>query len=149
MRASIILLSIALAATALAAAPATKPATQAASETYTVKKGTLKLEVQTDSTLAALEPFEVRLKTKSYAGQFTVTSAAPHGAHVAKGDTLLDCDPRPINWAVEGAENELSTAHATLTKAEADAELAVKSDALSLRISEDNLKNSEANLKWF
>src|SRR5438045_6232150 len=121
MRVLTILVSIAL-FTVCSTAAETKPTTQPAAETYKVKKGTLKLEVQTDSTLSAFEPFEVRLKTKSYAGQFTVISAAAHGAHVAKGDSVLECDPRPINWAVEGAENELATARAALTKAEADAE---------------------------
>ena len=97
MRALTILLSIAFLTAFLPAAekPATKPATQPAGETYTVKKGTLKLEVQTDSTLGALEPFEVRLKTKAYAGVFTVISAAPHGAHVAKGDSLLEIERAP------------------------------------------------------
>src|SRR5258705_13909605 len=111
MRVLTILVFIAL-GTAWSAAAETKPTTQPSGDTYKVKKGTLKLEVQTDSTLGALEPFEVRLKTKSYAGQFTVISAAPHGAHVAKGDSVLECDPRPINWAVESADNELATARA-------------------------------------
>src|SRR5215212_152761 len=108
MRSLMIALSIALCTAFSLAAPATRPATQPAGETYTVKKGTLKLEVSTDSTLQAQEPFEVKLKPKSYAGSFTVIAAAPHGAHVAKGDTVLECDARPINWAVESAENELA-----------------------------------------
>jgi multidrug efflux pump subunit AcrA (membrane-fusion protein) len=126
----------------------TGPSTQP-SETYKVRKGSLKLEVSTDSTLAALEPYEVKLKTKAYTGQFTVVSAAAHGAMVRKGETILELDPKPFNWAMEGAENELATARANLKKAEADAELAVKSEALSLRISEDALKNAEGSLKWF
>src|SRR4051812_48715721 len=152
MRALTILLSIALLATCLPAAeksPATKPATQGSPETYTVKKGTLKLEVQTDATLAALEPYEVKLKTKAYAGQFTVVSAAAHGAMVRKGETILELDPKPMIWALEGAENELATGRANLKKAEADAELATKSEALSLRIAEDASKNAETGLKWF
>jgi multidrug resistance efflux pump len=127
----------------------TGPSTQPSGETYTVKKGTLKLEVTTDAALAALEPFEVRLKTKAFAGQFTVVSAAGHGAMVKKGESVLELDAKPINWAVEGAENEVATARANLKKAEADAELGAKGDALALRISEDGLKNAEAGLKWF
>src|SRR5437660_810805 len=99
----------------------TAPATQPAAEIYKLKKGTLKLEVTTDGTLSALEPFEVKLKTKAYAGQFTVLSAAVHGAMVRKGESILEIDPKPINWAVEGAEGELATARANLKKAEADA----------------------------
>ncbi|HEV8378100.1 MAG TPA: hypothetical protein VGP99_04570, partial [Tepidisphaeraceae bacterium] len=127
----------------------TAPSTQPSAETHKVKKGTLKLEVGTDATLSALEPYEVKLKTKAYAGQLTVVSAAAHSAMVRKGETILELDPKPMNWALEGAENELATARANLKKAEADAELAVKSEALSLRIAEDNLKNAEAGLKWF
>jgi len=127
----------------------TGPATQPAADTYKVKKGTLKLEVTTDGTLSALEPFEVKLKTKAYAGALMIESAAAHGAMVRKGESVLELDPKPFNWAVEGAENELATARASLKKAEADAELAAKSEALSLRISEDALKNAEGGLKWF
>src|SRR2546423_5311313 len=127
----------------------TGPATQPGGDTYKVKKGTLKLEVSTDGTLAAVEPFEVKLKTKAYAGALTVQSAAAHGAMVRKGESILELDAKPFIWAVEGAENELATARANLKKAEADAELATKSEALSLRISEDALKNAEGGLKWF
>src|SRR4051812_49141200 len=129
MRVLTIVASIAIFAACVSAAD-TKPATQPAGETYKVKKGTLKLEVQTDSNLSALEPFEVRLKTKAYTGAFAVISAAPHGARVARGDTVLELDPKPMNWALEGAENELATAGAALKKAQADAELAIGSDAL-------------------
>ncbi len=125
-----------LAAFSLAAEkpPTTKPSPETSPETYKVKKGTLKLEVSTDGTLAALEPFEVKLKTKAYAGALTVQTAAAHGAMVRKGESVLELDPKPFNWTLEGAENELATARANLKKAEADAELATKSEALSLRI---------------
>src|SRR5688500_17016032 len=76
--------------TSLAFAQTTKPTTKASTpEPYTVKKGTLKLEVSTDTTFQAQEPYEVRLKPKAYAGQFVVLSAVPHGATVKKGDTIL------------------------------------------------------------
>src|SRR6266581_2129831 len=133
MRVWMILLGI-LSITTSTFAADTKPSTQPSADTYKVKKGTLKLEVSTDATLAALEPFEVKLKTKAYSGAFTVVSAAAHGAMVRKGETILELDPKPMNWAFEGAENELSTARANLKKAEADAELATRSEALSLRI---------------
>ena len=138
-----------LSITTLSFAADTKPSTQPSTDTYKVKKGSLKLEVSTDATLSALEPFEAKLKAKAYTGQLTVVSAAAHGAMVRKGETILDLDPKPMNWALEGAENELATARANLKKAEADAELATKSEALSLRISEDALKNAEASMKWF
>jgi len=54
MRVLTILVFIAL-GTAWSAAAETKPTTQPSGDTYKVKKGTLKLEVQTDSTLSALE----------------------------------------------------------------------------------------------
>jgi multidrug efflux pump subunit AcrA (membrane-fusion protein) len=152
MRARFILPSIAvLFLTSLALAQTTRPTTKPTTEPadYTVKKGTLKLEVSTDTTFQALEPYEVRLKPKAYAGQYVVVSAIPHGATVKKGDTILELDPRHMQWAVDEAENALATARATARKTEADAELGTKSDALALRISEDNLKNAENQLKWF
>src|SRR4051812_17250751 len=71
--------------TTLSLAADTKPSTQPSPDTYKVKKGSLKLEVSTDATLSALEPFEAKLKSKAYTGQFMVVSAAAHGAMVRKG----------------------------------------------------------------
>src|SRR6476619_7295252 len=64
----------------------TKPAaTQPPEAVHVVKKGTLHLDIAVDTTLAGLEPFEIKFKAKSYAGPLTVAKVAGHGAAVKKG----------------------------------------------------------------
>ena len=127
----------------------TQAATQSSDKSHVVERGTLSLEIQAEGALVAVDPHEVKLKLRSYAGALEVVSAASHGIAVKKGDVLLELDAREINWAIEGAEAALATARANLKKAESDVELGQKGDALALRISEQNLKNANDSLKWF
>jgi RND family efflux transporter MFP subunit len=134
--------------------PTTRPAatqatTQPSEKSHVVKRGTLSLEIQADGALAAVDPHEVKLKLRSYAGPLEVVSAATHGATVTNGDALLELDAREITWAIEAAEAAVASARANLKKAESDVELGQKGDALALRISEQNLKNANDSLKWF
>lgn len=134
-------------------APATKPVAQATAPAtqpvHIAKKGKLSVEIAGDGTLQPAEPFEVRLKFKSYAGPLTVVSAAQHQSAVRKGDVLLACEKTQYTWAMEQATNELALARANQQKAVADADVAAKSEALTLRVAEDGLKNAETSLKWW
>lgn len=129
--------------------PATGPATRGVEKGHVVERGVLSLEISADGVLAAVDPHEVKLKLKSYAGPLEVVAAASHGAVVKKGDVLLELDAREITWAVEAAEAGLATAQANLKKAEIDVELGEKGDQLALRVQEQNLSNAENALKWF
>lgn len=139
--------ALAHAAETPATQPATKPATQP--NVHVVKPGTLVLDIQTEGTFQPAEPFEVKHKFKVYSGPLTVAAAAAHGASVKKGDVLLDCDHTNLNWSMEETEGAAAAARAAYKKAQADAELASKSEALALRMQEDAVKNAEAAVKWF
>src|ERR1051325_4156578 len=128
--------------------PTTKPAaTQGAEAVHVVKKGTLHLDIAVDAALIGLEPYEGKLKAKSYSGPFTVNKVAAHGAAVKKGESILDLETTHYNWAMEAAKNELANAKANLKKVEFDGDLAVKQEALSLRMQEDAVKNAEAGVQ--
>jgi len=116
---------------------------------HTVKKGKLSFKVQGDGVFVAAQPFELRLKMNSHSGSLKIVSAAPNGGTVRKGDTLLAIDTFQINNEVTAAENDFTTAKAALAKAESDVQLGELSDALSMRMAEQDLKNTEANVKWF
>ncbi len=151
--AAAIVLGAAIPSIAQTTAPATKPVAQATAPAtqpvHIAKKGKLSVEIAGDGTLQPAEPFEVRLKFKSYAGPLTVVSAAQHQSAVRKGDVLLACEKTQYTWAMEQATNELALARANQQKAVADADVAAKSEALTLRVAEDGLKNAETSLKWW
>jgi multidrug efflux pump subunit AcrA (membrane-fusion protein) len=127
---------------------ASRPSTQAVERGYVVKRGDLSVEIAGEGVLLPSEAYELKLKMKAYGGPLTIAAIAPSGP-VRKGDLLLELEQTHLKWALEGAENDLATAAASLKKAEADAELAGKSEALALRIQDDAVENAVAGKKWW
>jgi multidrug resistance efflux pump len=129
--------------------PTTTPSTQPSPPTHLVKPGKLSFTVSGEGVFVADEPYELRLKLNRHQGELKIASIAANRAAVKKGETLLELDPFSINNDVTSAENELAAARAGLTKAEADADLGEKGDALAMRIQEQETKNAEAALRWW
>ena len=132
-----------------AAAPTTAPSTQPSPPTHLVKPGKLSFTVTGEGVFVADEPYELRLKLNRHQGELKIASVAPNRAAVKKGDVLLELDSFAINNEVAAAENDVTTAGANLAKAEADAELGEKGDALAMRIQEQETKNAEAAVRWW
>lgn len=132
-----------------ATSPPGVPTTAPAPQPHTVAKGKLSLKVEAVGTFLPANPIEVRVRPEAYKGGFTIVSAAAHGAAVKKGDVLLQIDPADLNVELDGARNDLAAAKAGLTKAEADAAIAVRSEALALRMAENAAKKAVADLKWW
>lgn len=132
-----------------AATPPGVPTTAPAPKPHTVAKGKLSLKVESVGTFLPANPVEVRVRPEAYKGGFTIVSAAVHGSPVKKGDVILQIDPADLNLELEGARNDLAAARASLTKAEADAAIAVKSEALALRMADNSAKKAAADLKWW
>ena len=135
--------------TVASTSPTTAPATQPSPPVHLVKSGKLSFTVTGDGIFVADEPFEVRLKTNRYSGELKIDAAAPNRSAVKAGDVLLELDTFSINNDVAAADNELTAARANLAKAEADADLGEKGDALAMRIHEQETKNSEAAVRWW
>jgi multidrug resistance efflux pump len=130
-------------------APTTAPTTAPAPQPHTVAKGKLSLKVEAVGTFLPADPVEVRIRPEAYKGGFRIVSAAGHGAPVKKGDTLLQIDPADLDVELAGARNDLAAARAGLAKGEADAAIAVKSEALALRMAENSARKAAADLKWW
>ncbi|QOV89725.1 efflux RND transporter periplasmic adaptor subunit [Humisphaera borealis] len=126
--------------------PDAKPGTP---EFVKVVKGDLALEVRAEAPFQPIDPFEVKTDFKAYTGPLTISTIVEQGTLVRKDQSLITFDRTFIDWAVLGATNELAAAKAAQTKAEIDARLAEESDKLTLRQTEDALKNVEAGKKWF
>ncbi len=128
--------------------PTTSPTTSPA-ETVKVKRGALKLAVTAGGAFEPIDPFEVRLRFKAYQGDLIVVSAVAPGAQVAKGDVVLQLDDRQVKRQLAQAESDRDSAKANLQKAQSDVALGDSSDALALKIQNDEVKNAEAALKWW
>ena len=126
----------------------TKPVTTSPS-TIHVKRGSVALKFDSTGYLEPIEPTEVRLRFKQYAGELTINSIVANGATVAKGDALLVIDPAPLKKLLDSAENELAWATATLEKNEAEYKLSEASEALMLKTQTDGLKDAENALAWW
>jgi multidrug resistance efflux pump len=128
------------------AAPAT---TAPAPAPHVVSKGRLALKFDAAGTFLPAGAVEVRVRPEAYKGDLTIVSAAPVGASVRNGDTILQIDPTDLNRDLEGARNDLTAARAGLTKAEAEVAHGAKGDALALKIAENAAKKAVAELKWW
>jgi multidrug efflux pump subunit AcrA (membrane-fusion protein) len=117
----------------------TEPATQAASPGA----------VDADGYLQAVDPFEVRIRPKSYGGDLTIVSVAPNGASVKAGDVLIQLDAADLKRQLAAAKNDLLTAQANVDGGEASAKLAEQSDALALRQAQDAVSQADDAVKWW
>jgi HlyD family secretion protein len=152
LKSSVLLLACVLGGVPVVAAPASTAAaatTQAGVDVTVVKRGSLALRFEASGYFEPVDPVEVRIKPKAYAGELTIEHVAGNGAAVKKGDRLLEIDAKPLQKQLDAAVNDANLAHANLAKAVADARIAEQSEELSLRIQQDGLKDAETNLKWF
>ncbi len=140
---------------AVATGAATRPATTQASDekkddtVAKVERGTIDLRLDLDATFEPVDPFEVRLKTKAYQGEYTIVRAADPGARVKKGDVLLEIDAKQARRQLAAAENELTVARANLDKAKADVALGAAADELAIKAASDGVRYAEDGVKWW
>ena len=114
-----------------------------------VKHAALKLTVNAGGAFEPIDPFEVRLRFKSYVGDLIVISAAKPGQQVAKDDIILQIDDKQIQRQLASAENDLTAAKANYEKEQSDVALGEKADALAMQVQTEEVKNSQNSLKWW
>jgi macrolide-specific efflux system membrane fusion protein len=131
------------------APPPTQPTTSPAAPTHVVKKGRISLKIDATGAFLPASPTEIRVRPDAFKGELTIVSAAAHGATVKKGDTILQVDATDLNRELDSARNDLTTAKANHAKAESDATLGEKSDALAMKMAEVAAKKGETDLKWW
>jgi len=129
--------------------PATQPAGQHSQATQSVHRGTLTIAIDGQAYFEPIDPLEVRMRPRAYAGELTIAQIAPNGAAVKKGDVILEIDPDHAQKQLAAVENENKVAHANLTRAEADAKIAEETEALSLRMQTDATRETAEAVKWF
>ena len=117
--------------------------------TLSVNRGSLSDSIDAQGYFEPVDPFEVRIRPKTYSGELTIKSIAPNGAALKKGDAIIELDPVTIDKQLEAAENEVTTAHANLTKAQADAKLGQEQEALALQMQTEATQRAADEVKWF
>ncbi|MGD1277526.1 MAG: HlyD family efflux transporter periplasmic adaptor subunit [Tepidisphaeraceae bacterium] len=126
--------------------PATAPSA-GGGQTSVVRRGTLVLSLDFDGTFEPSAPFEARIRTRSYQGDFIVARAVTTGATVAKGDVLLELESDRIDDQIAAAQNDLKLADANLAKAQGDVDLGQESDVLAMANAKISLANGQTDLK--
>jgi multidrug resistance efflux pump len=127
--------------------PADKP--PAPEELHEVRRGTIAPTIELEATFESPEAVEIRLRPESFSGELKVLKVAAAGEAVKHGTIVLAIDPDPLEKLVAAAENDLRVARSALVRAEADAKIGEKSDAQSLAMSTDAVRNAETALKVF
>jgi multidrug resistance efflux pump len=117
-------------------------------DTYTVKKGPLKVEVALEGTFEPEGATEVILRCEEWA-DLSVLSVAEHGAAVKQGDTLLELDRRTIDEAIRDLESSIKVAQIGLAQAEVDLKLLDPTVSLDLAAAKRAKERADADLKEF
>ena len=99
--------------------------------THTIAKGALKAKAQLDAVFESIEMAPVKLETKAWT-DLTVLDAAPHGARVKKGETLVKLDTEKLVEQIK--ELELEQPAAAIALDTAQAELANLEDTTPLKM---------------
>jgi multidrug efflux pump subunit AcrA (membrane-fusion protein) len=111
--------------------------------------GAVPASVDADGYLQAVDPFEVRIRPKSYGGDLTILLIVSNGAAVKAGDVLIQIDSADLRRQLAAARNDLQTAQANADGGEANAKLAEQTDALGLRQAQDAVKQADDAVKWW
>jgi multidrug resistance efflux pump len=138
--------------------PVTQPSTLTAGSsgpaevkkpTMSVHRGSLTTTVEAQGYFEPINPFEVRIRPKVYGGELTIKSVVANGASIKKGDDLLVLDPETIDKQLLAAGNEVTAAHANLTKAQADAKIGAEQDELAMKVQTETTSRAQVEVKWF
>jgi multidrug efflux pump subunit AcrA (membrane-fusion protein) len=124
-------------------------ATDSKSPTVVVHRGSLAPDVEAQGYFEPQEPFDVRVRPKVYAGEFTIKQIAPNGSAVKKGDVLLEIDPETIDRQLSASENDVAAAHAALTRAETDVKIEQEQEDLALKMQTEATQRAQDEVKWF
>lgn len=145
--------------TDLSNAPSSQPASQEARAieasdaskrpSVSVHRGSLGSAVEAQGYFEPVEPSDIRIRPKVYSGELTIKSIVANGATVKKGDVILEIDPVVIDKQLAAAENDVTAAHANLTKAQADARIGQAQDELAIKMQTEATQRADDEVKWF
>jgi multidrug resistance efflux pump len=129
----------------LAAQNATEPSDP---PTFTVKRANLNLSFEAPGYFEPTGSADIRVKPRGFAGDFVIAAVAAHGSAVRKGEVLIQFESATFARAFATAQNELRAAEVAMRRAEIEAKFGDESDALAMRVQEEELKNAIAALDW-
>lgn len=102
------------------------PEAKKAPETIVVTEKPLRVEVELDGVAVAKRGAEVAVSAKQWSS-FVVLDAAPHGAHVKKGEILIRFKTRKLDQAIEDAKTALTLTDMAIKQSEREIPLIARS----------------------
>jgi HlyD family secretion protein len=120
----------------------------AASATYTVKRGPLKVTVDLEGIFEAQTAHEIFVKPEEWTA-LSVDSAVAHGARVRKGDVLLTLDTEKIDQAIADLRTDLKLSEVAVHQSEDQVRALEKTTSLDLELSGRAARIAEEDRKNF
>ncbi|TWU30283.1 efflux RND transporter periplasmic adaptor subunit [Bythopirellula polymerisocia] len=108
-------------------------------KTYTVSPRPLRIEESVEGHLVATEMAEISVWPESWS-DFKIKEVVPHGAHVQKGETLLQFDDKHLNKAIADLELDLNLGELRINRAEQEIPRKERSLERQLANAEEALK---------
>ncbi len=114
----------------------------------TVEKRPFRIVVELEGVFEGEESREIMLSPEQWS-QLTVVEAAPHGAHVRKGDVILEFDTEKIDRAIAELRADVKLSETSLRQAEERLRALEKFTPLNLESSRRAAKVAEEDREFF
>jgi len=115
---------------------------------YTVEPNSFKVKTTLPGVFLPADFQTISIKPEAWS-DFTITSLAPQGSVVKKGDTLIGIDTQKLDDHLAAAEKARAPALLNLAQAKHDLSQLEITTPRSLAASTRNEKESATNLKWY
>ncbi len=124
-----------------------KPAA-AAPATKTVEKGPFRIVVELEGVFEGEKAYEILLSPEEWS-KLTVLSAARHGAHVRKGDVVLELETDKLDRTITDLQAKLKLSEVAIHQAEEQLQVLGKITPLNLESSRRAAKIAEEDREFF
>jgi multidrug efflux pump subunit AcrA (membrane-fusion protein) len=133
--------------------PAAAKAAAAKGATHKMEKGPFKVEVSLKGIFEAEDMNEIALRPEAWTpdvrGIMSVLKAVEHGAHVKKGDTLVELDLEKIDQMIRDQKTDSHLMELAIKQAEEELPVLDKVTPIDLALSEQAKKRADEDLQKF
>jgi len=125
------------------------PAGPAAGATAVVRRGDFKINVVEQGAFTAKESVQIKVQMESYHNQLTITKVSDPGAHVKKGDVVLELDASEIIQMKAQAEVDVQTTSNDVVQATQELNIQEIKTRIEMERAQYDVDSAELKLKKF
>ena len=123
-------------------------AAKSAPATQVVKKGPLKIAIELDGVFEGEAAQEIAIRPDEWT-TMAIRKAVPHGAHIRKGDVLLEIQTEKLDRAIAELQTETNLGALALQQTDDELKVSEKTTPLDLEASRRSARLAEEDQRYF